>query len=250
MEVLLKLRQVCCHPRLVAVPAAQHVRQSAKLDWLMATLHRLLAEGRTVLVFSQFTSMLALIEVELATCGLRWATLTGQTQKRDTVIERFTSGAVPLFLISLKAGGVGLNLPQADTVIHFDPWWNPAVETQATDRAHRIGQTRTVTVYKLVARGTIEERIVALQARKAALAASLHGAPHGGPAAMWRSPKHGTVQCGEPRQPAAAYRQLRTGSLLNERANEQTYRTPARLGIAANCWCGLTRALPQTHKRV
>ena len=184
LEALLKLRQVCCHPRLVAVPAAQHVRQSAKLDWLMATLPRLLAEGRTVLVFSQFTSMLALIEVELATCGLRWATLTGQTQKRDTVIERFTSGAVPLFLISLKAGGVGLNLPQADTVIHFDPWWNPAVETQATDRAHRIGQTRTVTVYKLVARGTIEERIVALQARKAALAASLHDAPHGGPAAM------------------------------------------------------------------
>jgi SNF2 family DNA or RNA helicase len=128
-----------------------------------------------VLVFSQFTSMLTLIEEALrAHGGLAWAKLTGQSQQRDTIIERFTSGEVNLFLISLKAGGTGLNLPQADTVIHYDPWWNPAVEEQATGRAHRIGQTRQVFAYKLVAEGTIEERILALQARKAALAESMY----------------------------------------------------------------------------
>ncbi|UUZ65284.1 SWF/SNF helicase family protein [Polaromonas sp. P1(28)-13] len=140
----------------------------------MELLPELLAEGRRVLLFSQFTTMLALIEQELEKRHIPWVKLTGQSQKRDQIIERFTSGAVPLFLISLKAGGVGLNLTQADTVIHYDPWWNPAVETQATDRAHRIGQTQRVLVYKLVAQGTIEERIVALQERKAALANSLY----------------------------------------------------------------------------
>jgi SNF2 family DNA or RNA helicase len=123
-----------------------------------------------VLLFSQFTSMLTLIEAELKKRDLKWVKLTGQSQKRDEIIDRFTSGQVPLFLISLKAGGVGLNLPQADTVIHYDSWWNPAVENQATDRAHRIGQTQSVWVIKLVAQGTIEERILALQERKAALA--------------------------------------------------------------------------------
>jgi SNF2 family DNA or RNA helicase len=113
--------------------------------------------------------MLARIESRLKEAGLRWTKLTGQTQKREEAIAQFTSGAVPIFLISLKAGGVGLNLPQADTVIHFDPWWNPAAEAQATDRAHRIGQTQSVFVYKLVAQGTIEERILALQERKADL---------------------------------------------------------------------------------
>ena len=176
LDALLKLRQVCCDPRLVPVPAAQKVRQSAKLDLLMELLPELLAEGRKVLLFSQFTSMLTLIEEELAKRHLSWVKLTGQSQKRDEIIERFTSGAVPLFLISLKAGGVGLNLTQADTVIHYDPWWNPAVETQATDRAHRIGQTQRVMVYKLVAQGTIEERILALQERKAALADSIYHA--------------------------------------------------------------------------
>ena len=105
---------------------------------------------------------------------LAWTKLTGQTHNREAAIEAFTSGAVPIFLISLKAGGVGLNLPQADTVIHYDPWWNPAAENQATDRAHRIGQTQSVFVYKLVAQGTIEERILALQDRKAALAESMY----------------------------------------------------------------------------
>ena len=174
LDALLKLRQVCCDPRLVQLPTARALQASAKLDWLLEALPRLVAEGRRVLVFSQFTSMLALIEAALAATPLRWATLTGQTPQRQAVIERFTSGQVPLFLISLKAGGVGLNLTQADTVIHYDPWWNPAAEAQATDRAHRIGQTRDVTVYKLVAQGTIEERILALQARKAALASSLY----------------------------------------------------------------------------
>ena len=174
LDALLKLRQVCCDPRLVPTPSARKVRQSAKLELLMDMLPELLAEGRRVLLFSQFTSMLALIEDELKRADLRYTKLTGQTPKRDVAIARFTSGEVPLFLISLKAGGTGLNLTEADTVIHYDPWWNPAVENQATDRAHRIGQTRRVMVYKLVAEGTIEERILALQARKAALAEGMY----------------------------------------------------------------------------
>jgi len=174
LDALLKLRQVCCDPRLLPLASAKKIKQSAKLDYLMETLPEMLAEGRRVLLFSQFTSMLALIEDELKARGIPWVKLTGQSQKRDALIERFTSGEVPLFLISLKAGGVGLNLPQADTVIHYDPWWNPAVENQATDRAHRIGQKNQVFVYKLVAQGTIEERILALQQRKAALAESMY----------------------------------------------------------------------------
>jgi superfamily II DNA or RNA helicase len=179
LDALLKLRQVCCDPRLVKTAAAAKVKTSAKLEQLMDMLPEMLAEGRRVLLFSQFTSMLSLIEGELKARHIPWAKLTGQTQKRDEVIERFTSGQVPLFLISLKAGGVGLNLPQADTVIHFDPWWNPAAENQATDRAHRMGQTQSVWVIKLVAQGTIEERILALQARKAELARELYSGATG-----------------------------------------------------------------------
>jgi superfamily II DNA or RNA helicase len=174
LDALLKLRQVCCDPHLVKLAAAKKVTSSAKLEQLMAMLPEMLAEGRRILLFSQFTTMLSLIENELVKRKIKWVKLTGQSQKRDELIEQFTSGAVPLFLISLKAGGVGLNLPQADTVIHYDPWWNPAVENQATDRAHRIGQTRSVWVVKLVAQGTIEERILALQERKAALAESMY----------------------------------------------------------------------------
>ncbi len=179
LDALLKLRQVCCDPQLIKLAAAQKIKTSAKLEHLMELLPEMLAEGRRVLLFSQFTSMLTLIEAELKKRAIPWVKLTGQSQKRDALIEQFTSGAVPLFLISLKAGGVGLNLPQADTVIHYDPWWNPAVETQATDRAHRIGQTQTVFVYKLVAQGTIEERILALQERKAALADSMYSGSTG-----------------------------------------------------------------------
>jgi|JI10StandDraft_1071094.scaffolds.fasta_scaffold31174_2 superfamily II DNA or RNA helicase len=179
LDALLKLRQVCCDPRLLKLAAAQKVTTSAKLEQLMELLPEMVAEGRRILLFSQFTSMLSLIEAELKQRDIPWVKLTGQSQNRDALIEQFTSGAVPIFLISLKAGGVGLNLPQADTVIHYDPWWNPAVETQATDRAHRIGQTHTVFVYKLVAQGTIEERILALQERKAALADSMYSGATG-----------------------------------------------------------------------
>jgi SNF2 family DNA or RNA helicase len=174
LDALLKLRQVCCDPRLVPIPTAKKIKQSAKLELLMDILPEMIAEGRKILLFSQFTSMLSLIEEELVKHDIKWVKLTGQSQNRNTLIERFTSGEVPLFLISLKAGGVGLNLTQADTVIHYDPWWNPAVETQATDRAHRIGQTQQVMVYKLVTQGTIEQRILALQERKAALAQSMY----------------------------------------------------------------------------
>jgi len=174
LDALLKLRQVCCDPRLLPLAAAAKVKTSAKLAQLMTLLPEMLAEGRRILLFSQFTSMLTLIEAELKQRQIPWVKLTGQSQKRDALIEQFTSGQVPLFLISLKAGGVGLNLPQADTVIHYDPWWNPAAETQATDRAHRIGQTQSVWVLKLVAQGTIEERILALQERKAALAEGMY----------------------------------------------------------------------------
>ncbi|MEY5097563.1 MAG: hypothetical protein RJA36_282 [Pseudomonadota bacterium] len=174
LDALLKLRQVCCDPRLLKLDAAAKVKGSAKLEQLMELLTEMLAEGRRVLLFSQFTSMLTLIEAELRQRGLIWTKLTGQSRNRDAIIEQFTSGQVPLFLISLKSGGVGLNLPQADTVIHYDPWWNPAVENQATDRAHRIGQTQSVWVVKLVAQGTIEERILEMQERKAALAQSMY----------------------------------------------------------------------------
>ncbi|MBK6851733.1 MAG: DEAD/DEAH box helicase [Burkholderiales bacterium] len=183
LDALLKLRQVCCDPQLLQLEQARKVQASAKLDWLMETLPEMIEEGRKVLLFSQFTSMLARIEERLAGTGLTWTKLTGQSKQRDELVEKFTSGQVPLFLISLKAGGVGLNLPQADTVIHYDPWWNPAVENQATDRAHRIGQNQTVFVYKLVAEGTLEERILALQERKAELARGLHGTSAMGAAA-------------------------------------------------------------------
>jgi SNF2 family DNA or RNA helicase len=130
-------------------------------------------EGRRVLLFSQFTSMLDLIRAELDQAGLGYVTLTGATDDRETPIRRFQEGETPVFLISLKAGGVGLNLTAADTVIHFDPWWNPAVENQATDRAHRLGQTKPVFVYKLIVAGSIEEKILALQEKKAELAAGI-----------------------------------------------------------------------------
>ncbi|MGB4912046.1 MAG: DEAD/DEAH box helicase, partial [Candidatus Dechloromonas phosphoritropha] len=173
LDALLKLRQVCCDPRLVRASSARKVKERAKLDLLMAMLPELVDEGRRILVFSQFTSMLALIEHELVASGLDYALLTGDTGDREKPISRFQAGEVPIFLISLKAGGVGLNLTAADTVIHYDPWWNPAVENQATDRAHRLGQDKPVFVYKLIVSGSIEEKILALQERKAELAAGI-----------------------------------------------------------------------------
>ena len=173
LDALLKLRQVCCDPRLLKLTAARKVKERAKLDLLMEMLPELVSEGRRILVFSQFTSMLELIETELAREKLDYVKLTGDTQNREETVRRFQDGEVPIFLISLKAGGVGLNLTAADTVIHFDPWWNPAVENQATDRAHRLGQTKKVFVYKLVVAGSIEEKILALQEKKAELAAGI-----------------------------------------------------------------------------
>lgn len=173
LDALLKLRQVCCDPRLLKTKAAEKVKERAKLALLMDILPELIDEGRRVLLFSQFTSMLALIQTELERAGIAHELLTGDTRDREKVIGRFQKGTAPVFLISLKAGGVGLNLTAADTVIHFDPWWNPAVEAQATDRAHRIGQQRNVFVYKLVVAGSIEEKILALQDKKADLAAGV-----------------------------------------------------------------------------
>ena len=175
LDALLKLRQVCCDPRLLKLDAAKKVTESAKLEALLDMLQELLPEGRRVLLFSQFTSMLELIEVELKRLDIRYVKLTGDTRDRKKPVEAFQSGKVPLFLISLKAGGTGLNLTAADTVIHYDPWWNPAVERQATDRAHRIGQDKPVFAYKLIVLGSVEEKIARLQASKAALAAGVLG---------------------------------------------------------------------------
>ncbi len=178
LDALLKLRQVCCDPRLLPAGAGGNAG-SAKLEMLMDILPEQIDEGRRILLFSQFTTMLGLIEKEVSRLGIPYTKLTGQTRKRDEAIERFRSGEVNLFLISLKAGGVGLNLTEADTVIHYDPWWNPAVETQATDRAHRIGQDKPVFVYKLITEGTVEEKILALQEKKRRLAESMYGKEEG-----------------------------------------------------------------------
>ncbi len=172
LDALLKLRQACCDPRLIN--NSPHAIPSAKMDWLLTVLPELVAEGRRILLFSQFTTMLRLIEAAIAPLSIPYCLLTGETPQRAALVQRFQSGQVPLFLISLKAGGTGLNLTAADTVIHYDPWWNPAAEAQATDRAHRIGQDQPVFVYKLIAQGTVEEKIMQLQADKQALASQLY----------------------------------------------------------------------------
>lgn len=177
LDALLKLRQVCCDPYLLKGEQTPKTMERAKLEVLLDMLPELVDEGRRVLVFSQFTEMLGLIEQQLDALHLPWLALTGQTppSKRGEVVARFQNKEVPILLVSLKAGGVGLNLTAADTVIHVDPWWNPAVEEQATARAHRIGQGQPVFVYKLVVEGSIEERILELQSRKAALAEGVLG---------------------------------------------------------------------------
>ena len=179
LDALLKLRQVCCDPRLVKGSKTPATMEAAKMELLLQMLPELVDEGRRVLVFSQFTEMLALVQKELLALSppLPFLMLTGDTPpaQRGALVGQFQTGAVPVLLASLKAGGVGLNLTAADTVIHLDPWWNPAVEAQATARAHRIGQHKPVFVYKLLAQGSIEERMLALQARKAALAEGVLG---------------------------------------------------------------------------
>ncbi len=184
LDALMKLRQVCCDPRLVKMTAARKVEDSAKLATLLELLAQQRREGRRVLIFSQFTSMLALIEKALDERGWRWLSLTGATRDRQGRIDAFDAGEADLFLISLKAGGTGLNLTRADTVIHYDPWWNPAVQAQATDRAHRFGQTRPVFVYSLIVAGSVEERMLRLQQRKRELAQSVLAGAGAGPAAL------------------------------------------------------------------
>jgi len=170
LDALLKLRQVCCDPRLVKLPSARLVESSSKLEDLLEMVSEMIPEGRRILLFSQFTSMLDLIKPRMVEAGIPFVELRGDTRDRAEPVRAFQAGEVPLFLISLKAGGRGLNLTAADTVIHYDPWWNPAVENQASDRAHRIGQTKSVFVYKLIGADTVEERILELQERKAELA--------------------------------------------------------------------------------
>jgi len=173
-NALLRLRQVCCDLRLLKLENLDPDQVSGKLELFGELLDEVLDGGHRVLVFSQFTSQLALLREQLTTDGIEFCYLDGSTTNRGEVVDRFQKSAnIPVFLISLKAGGLGLNLAAADTVIHFDPWWNPAVEDQATDRAHRLGQTRVVTSYKLITRGTIEEKIVNLQTKKREISRSL-----------------------------------------------------------------------------
>lgn len=168
LNALLQLRQLCCDPRLTRHPDAHNI-PSAKRKHCLEMLEELVDEGRSILVFSQFTRMLDLLADDLETAGIPFLQLTGQSRHRGELVQRFQAGEAPVFLISLKAGGTGLNLTRADSVIHYDPWWNSAAEQQATDRAYRIGQDKPVFVYKLLAQNTIEEKILALQQHKRAL---------------------------------------------------------------------------------
>ncbi|MBN1960464.1 MAG: DEAD/DEAH box helicase [Deltaproteobacteria bacterium] len=170
LDALMKLRQVCCDPRLLRLDAARTVSTSAKYDLFFDIVTAQLEQNHRVLVFSQFTTMLALLAKGLSERGIRHAILTGATNDRQAQVDIFQHRRAEVFLISLKAGGTGLNLTEADTVIHYDPWWNPAAQAQATDRAYRIGQLRPVFVYNLIAAGSVEERILALQRQKQELA--------------------------------------------------------------------------------
>jgi SNF2 family DNA or RNA helicase len=165
LTALLKLRQTCCDPKLLGAVDVS----SAKREYCIEMIGELVEEQRAILLFSQFTGMLDLLAQDLDNLNIRYLKLTGQSRDREASVKAFQRGDAPVFLISLKAGGVGLNLTRADTVIHYDPWWNQAVELQATDRAHRIGQDKPVFVYRLIAENTIEEKITGLQQHKAQL---------------------------------------------------------------------------------
>jgi SNF2 family DNA or RNA helicase len=169
LEALLRLRQAACHPGLI--DPAKAGQSSAKLDTLLPRLAEVLDEGHKALVFSQFTSLLAIVRAQLDATGVKYEYLDGQTRDRQACVERFQNDPeCRLFLISLKAGGLGLNLTAAEYVFLLDPWWNPAVEAQAIDRAHRIGQERPVFAYRLIAKDTVEEKILELQRSKRDLA--------------------------------------------------------------------------------
>lgn len=166
-SALLRLRQICCHPRLYDKENVKGINQSGKFEYLKEMLEEIISEGHRVLLFSQFVDMLDITKEWLVKAGIKHEYLTGSTKNRQEVVERYNSDtSIPIFLISLKAGGTGLNLTGADYVIHYDPWWNPAVEDQATDRAYRIGQTKKVFVYRLITKGTVEEKIQKLKQRK------------------------------------------------------------------------------------
>ncbi len=166
-SALLRLRQICCHPRLYDKENLKGINHSGKFEHLKEMLEEIISEGHRVLLFSQFVDMLDITREWLVKSGIKHEYLTGSTKNRQEVVERFNNDdSIPIFLISLKAGGTGLNLTGADYVIHYDPWWNPAVEDQATDRAYRIGQTKKVFVYRLITKGTVEEKIQKLKQRK------------------------------------------------------------------------------------
>ena len=178
---LTRLRQAACDPRLLGLPRDYSDEDSGKLVALRELVSNAVEGGHKVLVFSQFVMMLKIIEKAMKEDSVPYEYLDGSTKDRQARVDNFQNNpSVPVFLISLKAGGTGLNLTAADTVIHFDPWWNPAVEQQATDRAHRIGQTKVVTAYRLVAAGTIEEKILLLKAKKRELVASVLSEDAGG----------------------------------------------------------------------
>lgn len=164
---LTRLRQICNHPSLYDKEGIKNIKESGKFEYLKEMLEEVISEGHRVLLFSQFVQMLDLVKDWFVEKGIKYEYLTGQTKDRAERVNRFNSDeSIPVFLISLKAGGAGLNLTGADYVIHYDPWWNPAVEDQATDRAHRIGQTKNVFVYRLITKGTVEEKILKLKERK------------------------------------------------------------------------------------
>ncbi len=173
LEALLRLRQACCHPDLLPFEDARAVAESAKTELFLQTVEELLSEGRRVLVFSQWTTMLKILRKQLGEMGIETAYLDGSTRDRSAVIaDAQSADGPPVFLVSLKAGGVGLNLTAADVVVHYDPWWNPAVEQQASDRVHRIGQTKPVLVIRLAVEDSVEDHILVLQERKRALVTS------------------------------------------------------------------------------
>ena len=173
-SALLRLRQICCHPRLYDKEGKLGIGESGKFEHLQDMLEEIISEGHRILLFSQFVSMLDIIKEWLDTKGIKHEYLSGKTKDRQKVVESFNNDStIPIFLISLKAGGTGLNLTGADYVIHYDPWWNPAVEDQATDRAYRIGQTKKVMVYRLITKGTVEEKIQRLKSKKRSLVDSV-----------------------------------------------------------------------------
>lgn len=165
-SALLRLRQICCHPRLYDKENVKHIMSSGKFEKLKVMLEEIISEGHRVLLFSQFVNMLDIVKGWLEREGIEYEYLTGKTKDRQAAVEHFNNSNIPIFLISLKAGGTGLNLTGADYVIHYDPWWNPAVEDQATDRAYRIGQTKKVFVYRLITKNTVEEKIQKLKTIK------------------------------------------------------------------------------------